>query len=211
MNHDRRCLVAPRQEQVGIAMALHAARKAHSRHSKTPTNRALACVIHRRLLHLRLPGVAAVPRVVCSERTPCVPECQYPVKASRPAGWRTHPQPARLPGGLAPTRHTRDVHHVHSESALTRCNAHAAGGEVTRHQSFHCSRLVKASRSTIPGTILTLLCGPALSGCVRRAAQWSLAHLESALPGRGRHPGQVRNFAQPVTRFLPKDPIAGQW
>jgi hypothetical protein len=53
-------------------------RKRSPGHSKTPTNPTLARSIHRRLLHLPLPGVAAVPRLVCSERTPWVPKCQYP-------------------------------------------------------------------------------------------------------------------------------------
>jgi hypothetical protein len=48
------------------------------RKSKTPTNPTLARSIHRRLLHLPLPGVAADPRLACSERTPEVSRCQYP-------------------------------------------------------------------------------------------------------------------------------------
>lgn len=49
-------------------------------HSKTPTNPTLARSIHRRLLYLVLPGVAAAPHLVCSERTPCVTGCQYPAR-----------------------------------------------------------------------------------------------------------------------------------
>ena len=45
--------------------------------SETPTNPTLARSIHRRLLHLSRPDVAAVLHLVCSERTPCVPGCQY--------------------------------------------------------------------------------------------------------------------------------------
>jgi hypothetical protein len=131
----------------------------HLTHSKTPTSSALARHPHRRLPYLWLPGVAAVPHLVCSERTPCVPDCQYPVSTSRPGVCRAQPQENRLPGGLEPNGARRAGRHLHSAHALTRNNAPAAGGETTRHQSFHCSRLVKRSRSAIPGTMLTLLCG----------------------------------------------------